>query len=94
MFRNIVAILLLFTILYNKYKLNYIECLSFYFICIGFIVGNLGFYFLQLYPNNSIWGFIIYGGHYWYEFPVTMIIMVAFMIYLLFKNKTCVTKKS
>lgn len=84
MFRNVVALLLLLTILYNNYKLNFIECLSFYFICISFILGNLGVYFIHWYPNNPFWRFIMKDGEYWYEFPVTMIIMIVLTIYLLF----------
>jgi hypothetical protein len=94
MFRNLVALLLLLTVLCNNYKLNYIECLSFYFICASFIVGNFGFYFLEWYPNNPAWNFIINGGHYWHEFPVTMTIMITFMIYQLFTNKTRITNKT
>ena len=94
MLRNLVALLLLLTISYNNYKLTYIECLSVYFICISFIIGNLGFYFLQWYPNNPVWGFIINGGHYWYEKLVTMAVMVTFMLYILFTNNVRVTKKT
>ena len=81
MFRNLVAILLVLNILWNNYKLNYTECVLFYTICIFFILGNFGFYFLEKYPENIIWNFFIKGGYHWYEFPVTMILMVFLLFY-------------
>jgi hypothetical protein len=87
MLRNLIALLFVFTIIFNKYKLNFIECIIFNFICIAFIIGNFGFYFLQWYPQNTFWNFIIKGGHYWYEMPVTIFTMLTLLIYKLFTCK-------
>lgn len=84
MFRNLVTLALVLTIIYGNNKLNTEECMVFYFLIVCFILGNFGFYFLDKYPNNPFWHFIIWGGYTWHEFPVTMLLMFIFLLYLLF----------
>ena len=87
MFRNIVALVLVSSILYNNYKLNFTECILLIVLMFCFCLGNLGFYFLDMFPKNPVWNFLIMGGHYWNEFPVSMTIMIIFMLYLLLTRK-------
>jgi hypothetical protein len=93
MYRNIATILLVGTILYNNYKLSYIECVILFTIILFFAVGNLSFYFLKIYPENSFLNFVIYGGHYWNEYLTTISIMIVFFLYLLYLNiQRCIKK--
>jgi hypothetical protein len=86
MLRNIAGLILVGNILYNNYKLNYYECIVLFILMCLFSLGNFGFYFLDMFPNNSFWNFLIMGGHYWHEFPTTMFIIILFLIYLLLRN--------
>ena len=92
MFRNISAILLVGTIIYFNYKLNFGECIIILLLMFCFALGNFGFYFLDMYPNSKFWHFLIWGGHYWHEFPVTITIMIIFIIYLILTRKNCKKK--
>jgi len=83
MFRNIAALVLVSSILYYNINLNFTECILLFLLMFCFCLGNFGFYFLQIYPNSPFWNFLIMGGHYWHEFPVSMAIMIIFMLYLL-----------
>jgi hypothetical protein len=83
MLRNIAALFLVGNILYNKIALNEYECRVLFILMCLFSLGNFGFYFLDMFPNNSFWNFLIMGGHYWHEFPTTMACMVVFLLYLI-----------
>jgi len=87
MFRNIAALILVGTLLFSGYKLNYAECIILFILMICFCLGNFGFYFLDMYPTNPFWNFLIMGGHYWHEFPTTMLVMSVFLVYLLLTRK-------
>ncbi len=91
MFRNIASILLVGSIIYYNYKLNYGECIIILLLMFCFALGNYGFYFLDMYPDSKFWNFLILGGHYWHEFPVTICIMIVFTIYLILTR--CYVKK-
>ena len=87
MFRNLITLVLILTIIFGNYKLNKSECIIFYFLGLCYILGNLGFYFLDRYPKNEFWNFVIWGGYLWHEFPVTIFIMISLVIYkILNKN--------
>jgi hypothetical protein len=83
MFRNLISLFLILMIIFSNHTLNNTECMVFYFLGICYILGNLGFYFLDKYPNNPFWHFIIWGGYLWNEFPVTIFIMLSLLIYLI-----------
>ena len=82
MFRNLISLVLILMIVFGNYKLNRVECIVFYFLGLCYILGNLGFYFLDKDPKNPFWHFIIWGGYVWNEFPVTMLTMFLLLIYL------------
>lgn len=92
MFRNIAAILLIGSILYYNYKLKYGECIIILLLMLCFALGNYGFYFLEMYPDSKFWNFLIFGGHYWDEFPVTITIMTIFIFYLILTRNYCKKK--
>lgn len=89
MLRNIAAVTLVSYILYNKFKLNYIECFILNFLIVCYLLGNITFYFLEYYPNNKLFHFMIYGGTTWYEFPVTFSIMILLSCYLILTRNMC-----
>jgi len=86
MFRNFISLLLILMIIFGDYKLNKAECFIFYFLGLCYILGNFGFYFIEKYPNNRFWNFIIWGGHYWHEFPVTIVIMLSLLAYAVLRT--------
>jgi len=94
MFRNIAALLLVGSILYFNYKLNYTERIILLLLMCCFALGNYGFYFLDKYPNSKFWNLLINEGHYWHEFPVTASIMVILIIYIISTKQRCKNKKN
>ena len=86
MFRNLISLVLILMIIFGNYKLNKAECIIFSFLGLCYILGNFGFYFLEKYPNSEFWNFIIWGGHYWHEFPVTILIMLSLLVYIILKK--------
>lgn len=86
MFRNLITLLLILMIIFGDYKLNKAECFIFYFLGFSYILGNYGIYLLQKYPKSKFWNFIIWGGHYWHEFPVTIVIMLSLLVYMVLRK--------
>lgn len=87
MIRNLAALLLVSTILFNNNKLNRVECIILIFLMVCYFIGNITFYLLNIFPSNKFLHFLIYGGQTWHEFPVTFSIMVIFLIYLVLTRK-------
>ena len=86
MFRNLLSLVLILMIIFGDYKLNKAECIIFYFLGLCYILGNLNFYFIEKYPKNEFLNFIIWGGHYWYEFHVTILIMISLLAYAVLRK--------
>lgn len=86
MTRNLVVLILILYIIFNGYKLNEAETIIFYFLGICYILGNFGFYFLAHYPNNWFWSNLIKDGYLWNELPVTIIVMICLLLYIILRS--------
>jgi hypothetical protein len=85
MFRNLITLVLILMIIFGDYKLNNAECFIFYFLGLCYILGNF-FITLKKNPKNAFWNFIITGGNYWHEYPVTIIIMLSLLVYAVLRK--------